>query len=194
MNAREKNFGAAGRPRQPDGRAGGKPAKLGLRHALGREGYLFKVDLYLDGKVPPRQRKRILADLRNSIDADAQDSTLEEVLAGLGKPRELAADYAQGSDQPRLLWSTGAAAALCMLMVYWFFLLTYTLGMLAVTIQVGGEFQARFLVVDVTAFSAPDSIGIGWTGDAALWFPVVLALMAFIAASRVWRLVGRRRS
>lgn len=77
-----------------------------------------------------------------------------------------------------------------MLMVYWFFLFTFTFGMLAVAMQAGGEFHSHFLPVKVMAFSGGDGVGIGWTGDAAVWFPVALAAIAFIPASRAWRMFG----
>lgn len=69
--------------------------------------------------------------------------------------------------------------------------LSYTLGMLAVADQLGGEFQTRFFMVDVLAFSTAEGIGIGWSGPAALWFPLGLAAIAFILSSRPWR--HRRR-
>lgn len=161
-------------------------------HALRREWYLFTVDLYLDGRVPGRRRKEILNDLRNIIDAETEMSPLKEVIAGLGQPRELAANYAEGTSKTRVLWTAGVAAGLAALLVYWILLVTYTLGMLAVIDQVGGEFTSRFFFVDVLAFSTADGIGIGWEGDAALWFPLGLAALAFIGAGRIWRVFRRR--
>lgn len=193
MNVKDKSADGVGQPQPSEGTASGKPPKLGLRHVLAREQYLFKVDLHLDGRVPTRVRKRILADLRNSIDADAESTSLKEFLAGLGKPSELAASYAEGADQSRPLWTAGAVAALCMLMVYWLFLFTFTFGMLAVAMQAGGEFHSHFFFLKVTAFSGDDGVGIGWTGNAAIWFPMALAAIAFIPASRAWRMFGRRR-
>ncbi|MGJ3403796.1 hypothetical protein [Glutamicibacter sp. Je.9.36] len=84
MSIREKNANGVGQPNPGAGAALGKPPKLRWRHALARDWYLFKVDLHLDGRVPTRIRKRILADLRNSIDSDAGSSSLKEVLEGLG--------------------------------------------------------------------------------------------------------------
>lgn len=193
MSVREKSTDGVGQPQPGERTAFGKPPTLGLRHALAREWYLFKVDLYLDGRVPTRIRKRILADLRNSIDSDAGSSSVKEVLKGLGRPGELAASYAEGADQTRPLWTAGAVAALGMLTVYWLFLFTFTFGMLAVAMQAGGEFHSHFFFLQVTAFSGDDGVGIGWTGNAALWFPLTLAAIAFIPASRAWRMFGRRR-
>lgn len=182
MNTKDKDsYTAAGRLR-----------RLGLRHAIGRDWYLFKVELYLDGKVPGRRRKGILAELRDNIDAEARDSSLKTALQGLGKPSELAASYSESTHRPQPQWGAGATAALAMLMVYWLFLFTYSLGMTSVAHQVGGEFHSSFFMVHVMAFSGEDGIGIGWEGKAALWFPVILAAAAFIAASRFWRIFGRR--
>jgi hypothetical protein len=170
-----------------------KPPKLGWRHAVARERYLFRVDLYLDGRLPGRQRKRILAELRNSIDAEAESSTLQEILAGLGQPRDLAASYLEGIDRSRPLWAAGGVAAMCALMAYWVLLFTYTLGMLAIADEVGGEFTSHFFFVEVLAFSEGSGIGVGWEGNAALWFPLALAGIAFVAAARGWRVFRRRR-
>lgn len=112
MSIREMNANGVGQPNPGAGAALGKPPKLRSRHALARDWYLFKVDLHLDGGVPTRIRKRILADLRNSIDSYAGSSSLKEVLEGLGKPSELAASYAEGADQTRPLWTAGLVAAL----------------------------------------------------------------------------------
>ena len=193
MKVKDKSADGVGKPQPGEGTAFSKPPKLGLRHAFARERYLFKVDLYLDGRVPARIRKRILADLRNSIDSDAENARLKEVLAGLGKPSELAASYAEGVDRSRPLWTAGSVAAVCMLMVYWLFLFTFTLGMLAVAMQAGGEYRSHFFFLEVTVFSGDDGVGIGWTGNAALWFPFALAVIAFIPASRAWRILGRSR-
>lgn len=168
-----------------------KQAKLGWRHALSREQYLFRVDLYLDGRIPGRQRKRILADLRNSIDAEAESNTLQEILLGLGQPRDLAAGYLEGADHSRPLWAAGGVAAMCTLMAYWVLLFTYTFGMLSVAHEMGGEFASHFFFVEVTAFSDDNGIGIGWTGSAALWFPLALATTAFVVGSRAWRVFRR---
>lgn len=192
MNVRDKSVDGASRSQPSESAGFVKPPKRGLRHVLGREQYLFKVELYLDGKVPTRVRKRILADLRNSIDADVEDATLREVLAGLGKPRDLAASFVEGADQSRPLWAAGAMAAIGTVAVYWLFLFTFTVGMLAVAMQAGGEFHSQFFVVEAVAFSGADGEGIGWTGNAALWFPLALAAIAFIPASRAWRVFGRR--
>lgn len=83
-------------------------------------------------------------------------------------------------------------AALITLTVYWFFFFTYFLGMLAVTQPVGGEFHSHFILAEVMAFSSEEGIGVGWGGDAALWLPLALAALAFIAASRIWRIFRYR--
>ncbi|MDO5753960.1 hypothetical protein [Arthrobacter sp.] len=170
----------------------GGTRKLGLRHAMGRDWYVFKVDLHLDGVIPGRHRRRILADLRDSIDADAANYELPKVLAGLGKPRVVAASYAEGADQLRPLWSAGFMAAMIMLAIYWVLLFTYSAGMLAVVVQAGGEFTSHFFFVKVMAFETGEGLGIGWSGAAALWFPLALAAVAFIPASRGWRVFHRR--
>ncbi|ALV45541.1 hypothetical protein MB46_08590 [Arthrobacter alpinus] len=166
----------------------------GLGHTVRREWYLFKVDLFLDGRVPGRRRKEILNDLRNIIDAESDINTLQEVISGLGQPRALAASYAEGTSKKRVLWTAGVAAGMAALTVYWILGLTYTLGMLSVADQAGGEFNSHFFFVDVLAFSTPEGIGIGWSGDAALWIPLGLAALAFIGASRAWRIFRRRPS
>ncbi|MFQ4148797.1 hypothetical protein AAGW05_08885 [Arthrobacter sp. LAPM80] len=166
--------------------------KFGLRHAASREWYIFQVDLCLDGRIPGRQRKRILADLRESIDADAEYNGLREALDGLGRPQDLAASYLEERDRSRPLWAAGVMAAVIMLVAYWLFFFTYARGMLGVATQAGGEFHTHFFPVEVVAFSGDEAVGIGWTGSAALWFPLALAVLAFITASRAWRVFRLR--
>ncbi|WP_449372752.1 hypothetical protein [Arthrobacter psychrolactophilus] len=164
---------------------------LGLRHAVGREWYLLGVDLNLDGRVPGRHRKRILADLRDCIDTEAETTSLKAVLAGLGKPDVLAKSYVEGADHSRPLWSGGLIAAAGVLAIYSLFFFTYLFGMLAVVSQVGGEFHSHFLFVNVMAFSDDTGIGIGWFDAAALWVPATLAFLAFALGSRSWRVFRR---
>ncbi|MFB9165930.1 hypothetical protein [Arthrobacter psychrochitiniphilus] len=58
-NATQQFFGGSG--------ALSKSKRLGVRHAMGRNWYLFKVEWYLESKVSGRRRKSILADLREGI-------------------------------------------------------------------------------------------------------------------------------
>lgn len=194
MNVEGKSADAVGHSRPGGSDNFGKPSKRGIRHAIGRETYLFQVDLFLDGRVPGRQRKRILTDLRNSIDADTESLSLKTVLTGLGKPRDLTSSCAEGTDKSRPLWTVGAVSALGTLMIYWIFLFTYAVGMLAVTMQVGGEFHSHFFFLNVMTFSGDDGVGVGWSGNAALWFPLVLAAVAFISVARVWRVFRPRQA
>lgn len=161
------------------------------REWLAREIYLLQVELSLEGKVPGRRRKEILRGLRGDMAAEALDHGMPAVLAGLGKPQALAAQYAEGNQSEKALWNAGAVAAFLALVAYFLVFLSYTLGMLAIANQQGGEFHGRFLMVDVMAFSTAEGMGIGWSGPAALWFPVGLAAVGFILSSRPWRL-GRR--
>ena len=51
------------------------------------------------------------------------------------------------------------------------------------------EAHAVFLFVDVTAFSTPDSFGIGWSsGWAWLAVPGVIAALALLLGARFWRI------
>lgn len=165
--------------------------RWGLRHAVGREWYLFGVDLNLDGRVPGRQRKRILADLRDCIDTEAETTSLKAVLAGLGKPGVLAKSYVENADHSRPLWSGGLMVATGVLVSYWLFFFTYVLGMYSVVSQVGGEFHSHFLFVNVMAFSDNTGIGVGWFDAAAWWVPLALTMVAFVLGSRSWRVFRR---
>lgn len=163
-----------------------------VREWLTREVYLLQVELCLEGKGSGRRRKEILRGLRGDMAAEALDHGMPAVLAGLGKPRELSAQYAEGHQSAKARWNAAAVAAFLVLLAYFLVFLSYTLGMLAIVSQQSGELHSRFLMVDVLAFSTAEGVGIGWSGSAALWFPLALAAAAFILSSRPWPL--RRRS
>lgn len=169
-----------------------KSARPRLTDGFKRDWTLFKVDLFLDGRVPRRERKRILADLRDSIAAESETNSVKEVLAGLGSPRELACSYAQGAPKSRVAWVAGMGAATTALILYWIIFFSFTAGMLAVAQQAGGEFHSALFSVDVLAFSDDGGIGIGWSGPAALWLPLALMATAFVLASRPWRALRQR--
>lgn len=82
-------------PQQDAGDNVRKARKRGLHYFAGREWYLFKIDLFLDGRVPGRRRKGIRDDLRNGIDVESEMGSLKEVLGGLGNPRTLASSYVE---------------------------------------------------------------------------------------------------
>ncbi|MCC9069655.1 hypothetical protein [Arthrobacter cryoconiti] len=84
-------------------------------------------------------------------------------------------------------------SALCTLMIYWMFLFTYDVGMLAVNMQAGGEFHSHFFFPNVTTFSGGNGVGLGWSGNAALWFPLLLAAVAFISVAHARRVFRPRQ-
>ncbi|MGA7206749.1 MAG: hypothetical protein WBX27_19215 [Specibacter sp.] len=163
----------------------------GVLEGIRRDWTLFKVDLFLEGRVPRRERRRILAELRDSIAAEAETTSIKDVLSGLGDHRELALSYAQGAPKSRVCWVQAMAAAITALILYWIVFFTFTAGMLAVAQQAGGEFHSSLFSVDVMAFSDDGGIGIGWSGPAALWLPLALMAAAFVLAGRPWRALRR---
>lgn len=173
------------------GTSGQESIRPRLTQAARREWFLFKVDIFLDGRVSGRERKRILREIRTGIISDSASQDHEGVIAGLGSAKDLAASYAQGAPKTHPLYSVGLAAAMLTLMLYGFVHLIFAIGMLAVVEQTGGEFHATFFWVDVLAFSNNDGIGVGWSGTAVFWLPVAFAAVTFALAARVWRVFRR---
>ena len=171
-------------------------SRLGARDQLRRDWYLFRVDFFLDtaALVTRRERKRILASLRADIDTEAVQRGVDATLKGLGAPRALALGYADGQSASRPRWSGGVVTAGIALLLYWIIFFSYTLGMFTVVDQNDlGEARARFLFIDVVAFSNQEGIGIGWTSTWAwLVIPLILVGVVFLLSSRVWRMFGRK--
>jgi hypothetical protein len=154
--------------------------------------FILRLEWHLEGELSGRDRKDAVRALREEVSTDPRG--VKRALADLGVPSALATRY--GDDAPpRPLWSIGIITAASALVIWWALFLCFTGGMLAAVDNLApAEANATFALVDVTAFSGPDGIGIGWTsGIAWLLVPTCLVLLAFVLGSRSWRLVTTRR-
>jgi hypothetical protein len=155
--------------------------------------FILRLEWHLEGGLRGRDRKSAVRSLREEVAGDPRGVKL--ALADLGSPSALAARYADDAP-PRPLWSIGVVTAASALLVWWALFLCFTGGMLAAADHLApAEATSTFAFVEVTAFSGPDGIGIGWTsGVAWLLVPTSLVLLAFILGSRSWRLLSGRHS
>jgi hypothetical protein len=154
--------------------------------------FILRLEWHLEGELSGRDRKDAVRALREEVSTDPRG--VKRALADLGVPSALATRY--GDDAPpRPLWSIGIITAASALVIWWALFLCFTGGMLAAVDNLApAEANATFALVDVTAFSGPDGIGIGWTsGIAWLLVPTCLVLLAFVLGTRSWRLVTTRR-
>lgn len=148
----------------------------------------MRVDWHLEGVTRRAERRAAIRSLREQLAGDPRD--LLTALSDLGPPNALAARYAdEGVRKPT--WSIGVIIAGVALFVYWVVFLSYTGGMLAVVDSTApSEAHARFLFIEVMAFSNADGVGIGWTsGWAWLVVPGVIVTIAFLLGARSWRLL-----
>lgn len=154
------------------------------------ECYLTRLDWHLEGSLSGADRKEVLAALKQELSTDPRP--LLSTLGDLGSPRALAAQYADGSTRLRPLWSIGIAIAAIALVGYWIVFLAFSGGMLAAILDghpTPARASARFMFVEVEAFSSPDGFGIGWTSEWA-WIavPLVIIAIGFLLGARIWRL------
>lgn len=156
-----------------------------------RSWYLQRVELWLD-PMPRRRRRAVLRELRTNLDEASADVGLDAALAGLGSPRQLAAQYLDTEPQPRPRWNQGAVAASAVLVAWVYATMFYTLGMLDALDSTGATTAARgsFLGTRVEAVSNATEISAGFSG--VPWAPVVLMLVTFLLVGRAWHVVGRR--
>ncbi|MEG9247935.1 hypothetical protein V6S67_07545 [Arthrobacter sp. Soc17.1.1.1] len=153
--------------------------------------YLTKLDWHLEGVLPGKARRATVKDLRQSLVSDPRD--MSSSLRDLGSPKALAEQYADDTRR-RPLWSVGIITAGAALLIYWTVFLSYVFGMLAAVESLGSsEAHARFLTIEVTAYSTAEAVGIGWTSDWAwLVVPIVIATLAFLLGARAWRAIAMR--
>jgi len=170
-----------------------KRPKLSTSDQTRLDMFVLRLEWHLEDELAGRDRKDAVRSLRDEVSTDPRGVKL--ALADLGAPSALATRY--GDDAPpRPLWSIGIVTAASALAVWWALFLCFTGGMLAAVDNFApAKANATFALVDVTAFSGPDGIGIGWTsGVAWLLVPTCLVLLAFILGSRSWRLITTRRT
>lgn len=173
-----------------------------LRDRVRAEGLLQRLSWRLSwGTVPARQQREIVRELRASLDEAAAAGQLDEALARLGPPRQLADDYLDAL-RPRPRWAAGILAAGATLAVL--ILTTTALGIAfgsgldAAAAGAGryelwpdGPFGGEPLLIEER-----NDDGATVSASMAVFTPVHLAvtLAAFVLASRPWLALRRNGS
>lgn len=162
--------------------------RLSLSERLARWDYLSRVEFWL-GDLPRGRRKAILTELRGNIAAATPDEGLTGALAALGRPRDLAADYTTA--EPRLYpsWTAGVLAAAAVAALWLTGAFSYCVGMLD-ALAPGSTRTGNYLGMRVHAWSEHPTLGVELSGFS--WVALVVAALAFLVASRCWRLATGR--
>ncbi|MBP2265049.1 hypothetical protein J3A64_000513 [Pseudarthrobacter sp. PvP004] len=162
-----------------------------LRDRIQTDMYLTRLDWHLEAVLTGKERRATVKELRQALAGDPRDTPSS--LRDLGSPKTLARQYAVDDDR-RPLWSIGIITAGLALLVYSALFLAFTFGMVAaVDANTPMEAHATFFFVDVTAFSSPDSVGMGWTSSWAwLIVPAIIGVVALLLGARSWRIFNRR--
>ena len=159
-----------------------------------RESYLFRLDLALEETVTLRERRSILREIRNNIEADAAARGINATLDSLGSPRTLARSFAETGSNQRPSWNRAIYWFTGLLMLWWTLAFTYTAGMLSALISTGAESaESYFFGLPVSAFNRESGIGIGWEASSVVaYIPLMVMVVAAIIAGRLWRVrIGR---
>lgn len=138
---------------------------------------------------PGRAYRRIREDLRRDTLAAADDVGMRRALADLGHPRVLAERYIAevGRRLPR--WTTGIVAAGVAVLAVAYVVMGYAVGVLDTLRATGaGTLTMHPLGSTVTYTATADQRGVEgtWTWQWLLLY-LVVAAVAFVPASRLWR-------
>lgn len=156
------------------------------------ESWLTRYDFWLDSRgVPLGVRSALGREMRANLTEAAADVGLGQALAGAGSPKELATEAAEGAVDPtRPRWLEGLAWAAAAAVVYGVVVLvsvvTFFQGVSATDAERarGWALLAPGLQIDVVR--TDEQLSLGVTGIP--WLLPVLALLAFLLGSRIWRL------
>lgn len=170
-----------------------------LRDRIRTESVLQRLRWRLSwGMVPARRQRELVRELRAGLEDAAQSGDLDEALARLGGPRELARAYLAAL-RPRVRWMAGILWAAIA------FVLTVWLGIFAASVFAAGLDAANagpgtYALWPGFAFGGEPLLVEERTADGAMVratfsfaTPLHLGamLLAFIAASRPWRALHR---
>jgi len=164
---------------------------LSLADRWNRFWYLESVELRLDA-MPGRRRRAVLAELRANLDVAATEVGMPAALADLGRPADLVRQYQDAEPQVRPRWNHGALAASLLFGAWLYATLFYTMGMLDALGSAGApQATGSFLGTRVAAVVRSGEISAEFSGIP--WGPLVVAVVVFVLASRVWNLLPSRR-
>lgn len=170
-----------------------------LRDRIRTESVLQRLGWRLSlGMVPARQQRETVRELRAGLEDAAASGDLDQALARLGEPRELARAYLVAME-PRPRWAAGIVWAGVSLGVTFLVGLALSLAFTA-GLEAGGAGPGTYELWSGFAFDgdplyveARAADGRSMTATFSLFTPlhVTAVVAAFVLASRPWRL--RRR-
>lgn len=164
---------------------------LSLADRWHRSWYLQRVELRLDS-IPGRRRRAVLAELKANLEVAAAEVGMPAALADLGRPVDLARQYLDQEPALRPRWNHGALAAGAVLGAWLYATLFYAMGMLDALDSAGAErATGSFLGSQVVAVFTPRAMSAEFTGIP--WAPLLVMVVTFLLASRVWNLLPSRR-
>ena len=151
--------------------------------------FIWRVDCYLDGRMPRRRRREMRRELRANLAASAQDHGMQGAIDRLGHPTALAQGYVEGIENP-VRWRTGAVAAIVTFTVLYLLTLLFFVAFSLGATQLGG---------DAASFNYAYEIAPGWgplvgAGEANSFevqllspFHLIVIFLAWLLGSRIWR-------
>ncbi|MFX0537331.1 hypothetical protein ACQBAT_05680 [Ornithinimicrobium sp. Y1847] len=156
------------------------------------ESWLTRYDFWLDSRgVPVGVRSALGKEMRANITEAAADVGLAQALAGVGTPKELATQAAEGAVDPtRPRWLEGVAWATLAAVLYGVIVLvsmiTFYQGVAATGAERGTGWALLVPGMELEVVRTDQQLSLAANGFP--WLLPVLAVLAFLAGARVWRL------
>jgi len=158
---------------------------LSIADRARRWSFLQDVSLWLE-PMSSRRRREIVGELRTNLADAAADVGMQQAIADLGKPRDLARDFVQAEPRRRPNWTVGVLAVGAVLMVAIIAGFAYLAGMAdALLDSGGGTAEGSFLGLHVVT-EATDA-ALGWELTGWSWPITIASLLALLVGAQVWR-------
>ena len=175
-------------PSQP-GPAAPRAARPGLAARLRLDYYLIRLDWHLQD-YPGKAARAIKREIKADLLTVAGEVGMTAALTALGSPAVLAHGYLAELGRPRPRLTAGAIAAGLAIGAVWYMQVAYAIGALDTLEAVGGGTATLTVLgasMTYTSTSTTISVEGAFTWQwLALWLGV--GLVAFVIASRLWRL------
>lgn len=163
---------------------------LSLAERWKRQAYLSQVDLWLD-PMPRQRRRQVLRELKANLGAAALEDGMPTAIDELGRPRALARQYLETEPRGRPTWYHGVFAVAAALVVWLLTLTSYVFGSIDTLLATGLSEPAEisFFGLSISTEAHETTIGATFTG---FWWPgLIILVVIFLLASRIWRLLPR---